>query len=104
MAGHLQQQGLPVTVYNRNQNKTLRWHNEYHGQFASSAKTACADADFVMVCVGNDDDLRQICYGPHGILAGLKNGAVLIDHTTTSVEVAREIAMAWRRTKHLCPC
>jgi len=94
MAGHLQQQGLDVTVFNRTLEKATQWEKEYSGQYADTAKAACEGADLVMICVGNDSDLREICYGENGILAGLKKGAILIDHTTTSAEVANEIAEA----------
>lgn len=94
MAGHLQQNKFAVTVYNRSIDKAIKWQEEYQGQYAQTAKAACNDADVVLLCVGNDNDLRQICYGEQGILAGLKKGAIFVDHTTTSAEVAIEISQA----------
>ncbi|GAA6154324.1 NAD(P)-dependent oxidoreductase [Pseudoteredinibacter isoporae] len=95
MAGHLQKQ-WDVTVYNRSIEKAIQWQQDHRGQYVESAREACMGADLVMSCVGNDDDLRQVCYGREGILAALKKGAVLIDHTTTSGHVAEEIAKACR--------
>ena len=94
MAGHLQKNGLQVTVYNRTQAKALAWKNEYNGTTASSLKDAVKGAKLVMCCVGNDNDLRDVCLSENGILAGLESGAILVDHTTTSAEVAKEISEA----------
>ncbi len=94
MAGHLQKSGLDVTVYNRSENKAIQWKKEFGGEYALTAKATCEDAEIVMICVGNDDDLRQVCYGEEGVLAGLKDGTILIDHTTTSDKVAKEISAA----------
>ncbi len=94
MAGHLQQSGLNVTVYNRTTEKAKSWQTQYQGNIALTPKLACENADIVMCCVGNDDDLRSVCYGENGILAGLKDSAILIDHTTTSADVAKEISQA----------
>lgn len=94
MAGHLQTHGLTVTVYNRTQAKADAWKAQYQGLTASSPKAAVKDAELVMCCVGNDDDLRHVCFKEDGILAGLQKGAILIDHTTTSAEVAKEIEHA----------
>ncbi|MBT5519093.1 MAG: NAD(P)-dependent oxidoreductase [Rhodobiaceae bacterium] len=94
MAGHLAKAGLRVTVFNRNRAKADSWCAAYDGQKADSPRAAAQGADFVFTCVGNDDDLRAVVLGEDGVLAGLKPGAVLIDHTTTSAEVAREISAA----------
>jgi 3-hydroxyisobutyrate dehydrogenase len=94
MAGHLQTSGLNVTVYNRTTAKSKAWAKQYHGAFAETPKEAVANADIVMCCVGNDDDLRSVCFGDTGILAGLKPTAILVDHTTTSADVAKEVATA----------
>lgn len=94
MAGHLQTQGIDTNVFNRTTEKSIQWKNQYGGQYSLSAKAACEGADIVMICVGNDNDLRQICYAEDGILAGLSDKAILIDHTTTSAQVALEIAKA----------
>ena len=91
MAGHLQQAGHQVTVYNRTTAKAQQWVKAYSGTFASTPKEVVADCDFVFMCVGNDDDLRSVVYGEQGVLAGIKAGAILVDHTTTSAKVAREI-------------
>ncbi len=92
MAGHLQKAGYQVTVYNRTTSKAEKWIAEYAGNFAVTPKDAATDCDFVFMCVGNDDDLRSVVYGESGVLAGVKPGAVIVDHTTTSAKVAREIA------------
>ncbi|MEI5638380.1 MULTISPECIES: NAD(P)-dependent oxidoreductase [unclassified Pseudoalteromonas] len=91
MAGHLHQAGHQVTVYNRTTAKAQQWLKEYSGKLATTPKEAVADCDFVFMCVGNDDDLRSVVYGEQGVLAGMKAGAILVDHTTTSAKVAREI-------------
>jgi len=94
MAGHLQKSGLSVTVFNRTEAKALAWEKDFKGSIALTPKQVVKDAELVMCCVGNDNDLRDVCYGINGILAGLKSGAILIDHTTTSAEVAKEISQA----------
>ena len=94
MAGHLQQQGFDVCVYNRTSSKAEQWVNEYQGCRADTPAQAAADADFVMVCVGNDDDVRSVFYGEDGLLAQLKSGAIVIDHTTASADLARELDTA----------
>lgn len=92
MAGHLQNKGFKVRVYNRTQEKAVSWVKEYGGAMALTPKEAAMDCDIVFSCVGNDDDLRQVSYGDDGILAGMSVGGIFVDHTTTSAEVAREIA------------
>ena len=91
MAGHLAQAGHHVTVYNRNQAKAQQWCAQFKGTLAPTPAQAAARADVVMACVGNDDDLRAIFLGPDGALAGLRPGALFIDHTTASAQVAREL-------------
>ena len=92
MAGHLLKKGgHEVTVYNRNAAKAAQWTKEYGGQSAPTPKAAAAGAEFVMVCVGNDDDVRAVIYGESGALAGMKSGATLVDHTTASAILAREL-------------
>lgn len=91
MAGHLATAGHAVSVYNRTATKSAQWAKEHKGTAAASPREAADGADIVMVCVGNDDDLRSVVYGDDGILAGLKKGATLVDHTTASAEVAREL-------------
>lgn len=80
-----------MTVFNRTQAKAVKWAEEFGGQQAVTPREAVAGADFVLVCVGNDDDVRSVFYGDDGLLAGLKPGAIVIDHTTTSAELAREL-------------
>jgi 3-hydroxyisobutyrate dehydrogenase-like beta-hydroxyacid dehydrogenase len=91
MAGHLVKAGHAVMVWNRSAEKADKWVAQHKGQKAATPKEASAGAEFVMACVGNDDDLRSVTYGDTGILAGLAKGAVFVDHTTASADVAREI-------------
>lgn len=92
MAGYLQQKGYETTVYNRTAAKADEWVGKYGGSSAPTPRQAAEGADFVMVCVGNDDDLRSVVLGDDGALASMKSGAILVDHTTASADVAREIA------------
>lgn len=92
MAGHLAANGHPMRVYNRTGTKSAQWVGEHGGSAHPTPAEAAAGADYVMTCVGNDDDLRSVVLGETGVFAGMKNGAVLIDHTTTSAVVARELA------------
>ena len=94
MAGHLQAAGHPTTVYNRTTAKAEAWVGAHGGSSAATPREAATGADLVMVCVGNDDDLRSVVFGDHGALAGMEAGATLVDHTTASAEVAREIRAA----------
>ena len=94
MAGHLARAGHQVTVYNRNAVKAQAWVAEYGGASAATPAEASRDCDFVFVCVGNDDDLRSVVLGETGAFKGMKPGAVLVDHTTASAEVARELSAA----------
>lgn len=91
MAGHLVKAGHTVTVWNRSAEKADKWVAQHKGQKAATPRDAAVGAEFVMACVGNDDDLRSVVYGESGILAGLAKGAVFVDHTTASADVAREI-------------
>ena len=92
MAGHLLKKGgHDVTVYNRSAAKAQQWVKEYGGKHAPTPREAAKDCDFVMMCVGNDDDVRSVVYGEHGALAGMKKDAILVDHTTASATVAREL-------------
>lgn len=92
MAGHLQVAGHEVTVFNRTTAKAEKWCELFHGQQAETPREAAEQASFVFLCVGNDDDVRSVVYGENGVLAGMSPGSVLIDHTTTSAVLAREIA------------
>lgn len=97
MAGHLMRAGHAVTVYNRSPAKAEAWVAQHGGAHAPTPREAAAGADFVMACVGNDDDLRQVCLGPDGAFAGMAPGAVFVDHTTVSAKVTRELAEAARQ-------
>ena len=92
MAGHLARAGYRTRVYNRTSSKAEKWSQEHGGDFALTPREAAEGADFVFMCVGNDDDLRSVVYGDDGALAGCRDGAILVDHTTASANVAREIA------------
>lgn len=92
MAGHLQTAGHEVTAFNRTKAKAERWTELFHGEVAGTPREAAEHASFVFLCVGNDDDVRSVVYGENGVLAGMSPGSVLVDHTTTSAVLAREIA------------
>lgn len=92
MAGHLQEAGHEVCVFNRTKAKAEAWYEEFHGKTADTPKDAARGAQFVFLCVGNDDDVRSVVYGENGVLAGMAPGSILVDHTTTSAVLAREIA------------
>lgn len=94
MAGHLQREGYDVCVYNRSSAKALRWVEEYAGRRADTPREACAGAELVFCCVGNDDDLRAVALGEQGAFAGMAPGSLFVDHTTASAEVAREAVAA----------
>ncbi len=95
MAGHLKVKGgHEVTVYNRTTAKAEKWAAQFSGAFAPTPAEAARDADFVFTCVGNDDDLRSVTTAPDGCLSSMKPGAILIDNTTASAEVARELEAA----------
>jgi len=101
MAGHLARAGHQVTVYNRTAAKAEAWAKEYSGKAAATPAAAARDAEFVFCCVGNDDDLRAVVLGDEGAFAGMAAGAVFVDHTTASAEVARELhAVASMRGLH----
>ncbi len=91
IAAHLQRGGHAVTVYNRTPAKAQRWVREYGGHAVATPRDAAQGADAVFICVGNDDDLRAVVLGHEGALAGMSPGALLVDHTTTSAAVAREV-------------
>jgi 3-hydroxyisobutyrate dehydrogenase-like beta-hydroxyacid dehydrogenase len=91
MAGHLALAGHEVTVYNRTPAKAQAWAAEFKGRAAATPREAAAGCDIVFCCVGNDEDLRSVVLGPDGALAGMKSGAIFVDHTTASANVAREL-------------
>ena len=91
MAGHLAKAGHEVTVYNRTTAKADQWAAEFGGHVATTPKDAAVGQEIVFACVGNDDDLRSITLGEQGAFAGMGEGALFVDHTTASAEVAREL-------------
>ena len=92
MAGHLAAAGHEVTVYNRTPAKAEAWSTRHKGRHATTPRAAAKGAEFVMACVGNDDDLRQVCTGEDGAFAGMTKGAIFVDHTTVSAQVTRELS------------
>jgi 3-hydroxyisobutyrate dehydrogenase len=102
MAGHLAVKGgHDVTVYNRTAAKAKSWTDKFGGHFAPTPAAAAEGQDFVMACVGNDDDLRAVTVGPDGAFGNMKSGAIFVDHTTASAEAARQLdAEATKRGFH----
>ncbi|PCI60882.1 MAG: oxidoreductase [Gammaproteobacteria bacterium] len=101
MAGHLQKAGFDVCVYNRTKAKAQQWHQEFGGSYAATPAQAANGCDFVFCCVGNDDDVRQVVLGDNGIFAGMNEKCILVDHTTASAELARELdVIAKSQNKH----
>ncbi len=100
MAGHLQRAGHHVTVYNRTSAKAEQWVEYYGGDYAATPAKAAKSADIVLCCVGNDDDLRQVMLGEDGVIAGLAKDAIIVDHTTTSAGVARELSQLLTEKGH----
>jgi 3-hydroxyisobutyrate dehydrogenase-like beta-hydroxyacid dehydrogenase len=94
MAGHLARAGHSVVVYNRTPAKAEQWVEKYGGSSAPTPAAAAADAALVMMCVGNDDDVRTVALGLNGAVAAMREGSVLVDHTTASASVAREVHAA----------
>lgn len=94
MAGHLAAKGHEVTVYNRTAAKAEAWVAQHGGAMAHSPRAAAQGADFVLACVGNDNDLRGVCMGDEGAFAGMKEGAIFVDHTTVSAAVTRDMFAA----------
>jgi 3-hydroxyisobutyrate dehydrogenase len=94
MAGHLAKAGHEVTVYNRNATKAKAWTEQHKGAAKATPAEAVAGAEIVFTCVGNDDDVRKVVLGEQGAFAGMSKGALLVDHTTASAELARELDVA----------
>lgn len=94
MAGHLKRAGHDVAVFNRTATKAQQWADQYGGRIGSTPAEAVLGAQVVMLCVGNDDDVRAVAYGEHGVLNSMSAGSVLVDHTTASADLARELAAA----------
>ncbi len=92
MAGHLKNKGgQDITVYNRSSEKADKWVAQHGGKRVKTPREAAEGQDFVMMCVGNDNDVREVALGANGAFAGVKKGAVFVDHTTASAEIAREL-------------
>jgi len=91
MAGHLATAGHNVTVYNRSSDKAKKWRSEYKGKIAATPADAAEGADFIMSCVGNDDDLREVTIGKDGAFSKIRKGSIFIDHTTVSTIVTKEL-------------
>ncbi|MEE8059849.1 MAG: NAD(P)-dependent oxidoreductase [Pseudomonadales bacterium] len=100
MAGHLNNAGYSVTVYNRTTTKAVSWVQRYGGCYAETPAQAVRGASIVFSCVGNDDALRQVMLGEGGVSNGLSEGAVIVDHTTTSADVAKDMAQLFARQGH----
>ena len=94
MAGHLKQAGMDVCVYNRSAGKAQRWVEQYGGSLAATPAAAASGCDVVLSCVGNDDDVREVLLGEAGALAAMQSGSLLVDHTTASATLARELSAA----------
>jgi 3-hydroxyisobutyrate dehydrogenase-like beta-hydroxyacid dehydrogenase len=95
MAGHLKMRGHhDVVVFNRTRKRADAWVATFGGTAAPTPEAAARDADFIFTCVGNDDDLREVTLGPNGAFSGLKQGAIAVDNTTASAEIARELHAA----------
>jgi 2-hydroxy-3-oxopropionate reductase len=94
MAGHLKNAGIDVCVYNRTAEKAQRWVDQYKGSMADTPAAAAEGCDVVLSCVGNDDDVRQVLLGDAGALSAMRSGALLVDHTTASATLARELNSA----------
>ncbi|WP_029816341.1 NAD(P)-dependent oxidoreductase [Vibrio parahaemolyticus] len=97
VAGYLSKAGYETKVYNRTKAKADKWAAEYNGIACETPREAAEGCDIVFTCVGNDNDVRSVVYGEEGLLVGLKAGAVLVDHTTTSAELAVELADACKK-------
>ena len=91
MAGHLAKAGHSITVYNRSPDKAEKWCSEYKGLIAATPADAAEGAEFIMCCVGNDDDLREVTIGPNGAFSKISRGSIFVDHTTVSARVTKEL-------------
>lgn len=99
MAGHLQKAGYDVCVYNRTSAKAEKWCDQHGGRAASTPAAAADGAAVVFMCVGNDNDVRSVVYGEDGVLSGMTDDSILVDHTTASADLARELDLACRQQK-----
>ena len=93
MAGHLARAGVETNVFNRTMSRAEEWCAQFAGKRSDTPAAAASDADVILICVGNDDDVRQVTTGPDGVFAGMKPGAIVVDHTTASAKLARELAL-----------
>lgn len=101
MAGHLQNAGFDVCVYNRTEEKAIKWQKEFGGTYATTPAQAAKNCEMIFACVGNDDDVRQVALGDNGIFSGMSENTIFVDHTTASAELARELgAIAETQNKH----
>ena len=91
MAGHVKNAGMDICVYNRTTEKAKKWCDEYKGDMAPTPAEAAKDRDVVLMCVGNDNDVSEVILGDNGCLGAMKDGAILIDHTTASAKLARHL-------------
>ena len=91
MAGHLANKGYEVTVYNRTESKADKWLKEYKGIKALSPKEAAKNSSIVFACVGNDDDIKEVCVGDYGAFQSMDNKSIFVDHTTASANIARDL-------------
>ena len=91
MAGYISKGGHNVTVFNRTKSKAEKWISEYKGKMAETPAEAAKDAEYIFTCVGNDNDLREVTFGEHGVFKTIKKGSIYIDNTTASATIAREI-------------
>ena len=91
MAGHLAKAGHSITVYNRSPDKAEKWCSEYKGLIAATPADAAEGAEFIMCCVGNDDDLREVTIGPNGAFSKISRGSIFVDHTTVSARGTKEL-------------
>ena len=92
MAGHLARAGHQIRVYNRTPAKAEQWCAEYPGQIVATPAEAAQDAEIILVCVGHDEDVQAVINGKHGVAEGLSTGAIVVDHSTTSAQLARDMA------------
>ena len=89
MGGHLNKNGYNVTVFNRTESKAKKWVEEHGGQMKKTPAEACINSEIVFMCVGRDDDIREVMQGDNGILSSAREGLIIVDHTTASAEIAR---------------
>ena len=104
MAGFISKAGHNVTVYNRTTSKADKWISEYKGSKADTPAKATENADYILTCVGNDNDLREVTFGDNGIFKSTKKGSVYIDNTTASAAIARELYNYAKKNEHPLQC